>query len=224
METEFKRACETITLKHQLGQVCFEDLTELVETQEQQYRRIWQKTHVLARVRAEMEHYRMSQTQHQNPAYQNEQYQREVQNALYRVGLRARSQTSGSHFTPSNYTPTSDTPSSGHSGQFTPNTLAHSPYLSKSPSFRSPGTITPPAVSSLQLSSPARQYYPQDMKPTDEEENTLLPLEPSRSASGSGVPYNTQAYQNAAKQSGRFRYDMIIKMPYTNNSHKQPRK
>jgi len=146
-----------------------------------------------------------------------------MQNALYRVGLRARihSQTSssvGSHFTPSNYTPTSDTPNSGHSGQFTPNTLAHSPYLSKSPSFhRSPGTVTPPAVSSLQLSSPARQYHPQEMKPTDEEDPGLLPLEPSRSASGSGVPYNMHAYQNSSKaQGGRFRYDLINRMPWSN--------
>lgn len=242
MEVEFKRACELISLKHQLGQVCFDDLTELVETQEQQYRRIWQKTHVLARVRAEMEHYRMTQAQqHQSAAYQNEQYHREMQNALYRVGLRARhSQTSGSHFTPSNYTPTSDTPSSGHSGQFTPNsnsnsaTLAHSPYLSKSPSFhhRSPGSVTPPAV--LQLNSPARVYYPQgEMKATEEEEeqtnNLLLPLEPSRSASGSGVPYNTQAYQSSGKtpSSGRYRFDRIIMMygygaatptPNSNNS------
>lgn len=222
METEFKRACETITLKHHLGQQCFDDLTELVETQEQQYRRIWQKTHVLARVRAEMELYRMNQQQqqHQNAAYQNEQYHREMQNLLFRVGLRARhSQTSGSHFTPSNYTPTSDTPNSAHSGQFTPNTLAHSPpYLSKSPSFhRSPGTVTPPAVSSLQLSSPARQYF-QEMKPTDEEDPALLPLEPARSASGSGVPFNTHAYQSAGKtQGGRFRYDRINKMPWSKN-------
>jgi DNA polymerase sigma len=227
METEFKRACEAITMKHHLGQACFDDLTELVETQEQQYRRIWQKTQLLARVRAEMEAYKQQQLQqqHKNPAYQNEQYHREMHQALFRVGLRARihSQSSssvGSNFTPSNYTPTSDTPNSVHSGQFTPNTLAHSPYLSKSPSFhRSPGTLTPPAVSALQLSSPARQYYPQDMKPTDEEEEdpALLPLEPSRSASGSGVPYNMQAYQNSTKtQGGRYRYDHINRMPWSN--------
>lgn len=222
METEFKRACEIITSRHHLGQACFDDLTELVETQEEQYRRIWQKTQLLARVRAEMEAYKQHQ-QHKNPAFRDEHYHREMQNALFRVGLRARihSQSSssvGSTFTPSNYTPTSDTPNSAHSGQFTPN-LAHSPYLSKSPSFRSPGTLTPPAVSAFQLSSPARQYHPPDMKPPDEEDPALLPLEPSRSSSsGSGVPYNMHAYQSSSKtQGGRFRYDLINRMPWSNH-------
>lgn len=46
MHKEFKRAHDLLKSKHHLGVQCWEELTELVETGEEQYRRLWQKMQV----------------------------------------------------------------------------------------------------------------------------------------------------------------------------------